>query len=79
MLPPLSLLIVPGEGAASTHLPGGLRAPAPSFPLSVAGRSVCDPQRLGAGRTPDSPPGAGRGRLARCWGALPGLGRELAA
>lgn len=41
MPPALSTLIVPGGGTIS--FPWGRRAPGPSFPLSVAGRSVCDP------------------------------------
>ena len=46
MPPALSTLIVPGGGNIS--FPWGRRAPAPSFPLSVAGPSVCDPRRMGA-------------------------------
>lgn len=64
------------QGAASTHFPGGwLRAPTPSFPLSVLGRSVCYPQRLGAGRAPDSP-GCGEGAPGAVLGTLSGWPRK---
>lgn len=75
MLPSLSLLIVPGGGLNSFSWGGSGPRLQVFHCLSLDG-SVCDQQRLDAGRTPDSP-GCGEGAPGAVLGALPGLGKEL--